>query len=90
MFHLFFSDNEPWFEQKPVGYGSGWPIAWQGWVLMLSYIAVMLGLGVLAERMRDEALVATIAGMLLATIAFVVIARARTRGGWRWRRGEDG
>ncbi|MEY4953243.1 MAG: hypothetical protein RL299_1667, partial [Pseudomonadota bacterium] len=23
-----------WFAPKRLGYGSGWPIAWQGWAMM--------------------------------------------------------
>lgn len=87
MFHLF-SDDKPWFAEKRFGYGAGLPIAWQGWVLSLSYVGVMIGLGFVAKGARDEALVGVIAGMLLATAALIVITKARTRGGWRWRWGE--
>lgn len=90
MFHPFFSDDKPWFAQKRIGYGAGWPTAWQGWVLTVSYAALMIGLGTLAERVRGEALVGVIAGMALATVGFVVVARARTQGGWRWRGRGDG
>ena len=89
MWHLL-SDRRPWFAEKRFGYGAGLPIAWQGWVLLLSYVAVIIGLAALAGRTRDEALVGVIALMLLFTAVFVVIARVRTRGGWRWRWGEDG
>ena len=88
MLHLF-SGDEPWFGEKRYGFGAGLPIAWQGWALLLSYISVMIGLGAVAERARGEALVGVIAGMLLASVAIVAIARARTRGGWHWRWGED-
>ncbi len=89
MLHLF-SDDRPWFAEKRFGYGAGMPIAWQGWALLLSYLAALIGLGVLAERLRDEALVGAIVLMLALTAALIVIVKARTRGGeWRWRWGED-
>ena len=40
MLHLFL-DNRPWFRPKSRGYGTGLPIAWQGWVLMAAHIALM-------------------------------------------------
>ena len=88
MLHLFF-DGKPWFRVKRVGYGAGLPIAWQGWVLMLSYLAAFLGLAVLAERTRGMALAGVIVGILLLTAVFIGIARARSDAEWRWRSGEN-
>jgi hypothetical protein len=88
MLHLLF-DPKPWFAERRFGYGAGVPIAWQGWALLLSYFAALTGLAVLAERTRGEALIGVTAGMLLLTTVLLVIAKARTRGGWRWRWGED-
>ena len=89
MLHLFL-DPKPWFDQKRYGYGAGRPIAWQGWVVLLSYIAAFLGLAVMAGRTRGEALAGVIVGMVLLTVALALVTKARTRGGWQWRRGEDG
>lgn len=89
MWHLF-SDEKPWFAEKRYGYGAGLPIAWQGWVLLLSYIAAMLGLGLLAERTHGVALAGVILLMVLLTLVLLVIVRARTPGKWRWRWGGDG
>ena len=88
MLHLF-SDAKPWFEVKSFGYGAGLPIAWQGWVLLLSYMAAVIGLAVLAGQASGWALAGIVALILLLTGIFVVIAHARTRGEWRWRWGED-
>ena len=35
------SDNPEWFAAKRYGFGSGFPIAWQGWVIMLAFGAIM-------------------------------------------------
>ena len=31
-----------WFKQKRFGYGAT-PVTWQGWVLMLVYLAIVVG-----------------------------------------------
>jgi hypothetical protein len=88
MWHLL-SDGKPWFLPKRFGYGAGTPIAWQGWVLLLSFTAALLGLALLAARARGYALAGTIALIVLLTAILVLVAKARTRGEWRWRWGED-
>ena len=84
MLHKFFEEGD-WFAPKTLGYGAGLPIAWQGWALLASYFAVMLGCGLLLAT--EDFVVSVLAGMgmLAATVALVLIARVRTRGGWKWR-----
>ena len=79
------SDGPEWFAPKRYGYGSGPPITWQGWALTLGFIAVTV---LISVRFRERplqmiALVAPIA------IAFIVICARTTRGGWRWRWGNE-
>ena len=88
MWHMLF-DGKPWFRPKTHGIGSGLPIAWQGWVLVLSYLLAIMGLAVLAERVRGYALAGVILLMLLATGILLAVSWARTEGGWRCRWGED-
>ena len=80
--------SEPWFAPKRFGYGSGFPIAWQGWAVLAGYIAIVLIGGLMVEW--DEAIGRPAAALVIvpATIALVLVAKARTRGGWRWRWGE--
>ena len=87
MLHVVF-DDRPWFAQKRFGYGAGLPIAWQGWALLGSYLAAVIGFGVLAERLVGVALVGAVLAILGISAGFVAIAKARTRGGWRWRWGD--
>lgn len=89
MLHWLFEPGKPWFRPKRFGYGAGLPIAWQGWVLMASYIAALLGLSLIATSARGSALAGAIALMAVLTVLFAALVRARTEGEWRWRWGED-
>ena len=80
------NDAKPWFAAKRYGYGAGLPIAWQGWALLAAYVALVAGL--------DELLVPAQAPLFLLLVAFATgllmwISARRTRGGWRWRWGDD-
>lgn len=77
---------KPWWAAKRYGYGANLPIAWQGWSVMLAYVALLAGAGFLF--LPDQVL-AFLALTLVATALFLIIVRRRTRGGWRWRWGEE-
>ena len=79
------SDGPEWFAQKRYGYGAGLPISWQGWAITIFYLAVVIILSI-TFRSRVDALIASI---ILPTVAFIVIAARTTRGGWRWRWGNE-
>lgn len=70
-----------WFAPKASGYGAGLPIAWQGWGLLVSHIAIIV-LG--AALLKGHA-----AATMAWTIGFAVLPMplyaAKTRGGWKWR-----
>jgi len=78
------SDGPEWFAPKRYGFGSV-PITWQGWAITLAFVAIVTAASVaLAERP-----VQLIAALIpIFTIFFVICART-TRGGWRWRWGEE-
>lgn len=79
-------DDGSWFAPKRFGYGAGLPIRWQGWALMLGYIALVIGVTIALMPGHPG----TFAGIVLAaTAAIVVISARHTRGGWRWRWGGD-
>ena len=79
-------NGEPeWFAPKRYGYGAGLPISWQGWVLLLGYVAVVTVLGLAWARHPLQ----IVAALIPLTIAFVVICARTTKGGWRWRWGEE-
>ena len=80
------TERKPWWAAKRYGYGANLPIAWQGWAVMLAYFALLAGAGFL---FLPAQVVAFLAVTLVATALFLVIVAQRTRGGWRWRWGEE-
>lgn len=84
MLHLFF-DKGPWFRAKRYGFGAGLPFKWQGWVLLLSHMALIIGL---ALGLGDRPTLA-FPLILFAGVAPLPIYAARTEGGWRWRWGRN-
>lgn len=69
-----------WFAPKRFGYGSGWPIAWQGWVLLITHVTIILGGTTLIQNET-----AKLAWIVTFTILPMPLYAAKTRGGWRWR-----
>lgn len=83
-------DDGAWFRPKRYGYGAGLPLRWQGWAVLAGYIAVLLGPYRLLLAMNGTLpKVAAFAVIGLATLALVLISKARTRGGWKWRNGSE-
>jgi hypothetical protein len=79
------NDRPQWFAPKRYGYGAGLPIAWQGWAVLALFLAIVGAAGLL---LKDEPLLA--ATILVPALAALLVVTARTtRGGWRWRWGEE-
>ena len=79
------SDGPEWFAPKRYGYGAGLPISWQGWAITVLYVAAAIGLSVWFKHRTLQ----MIAALALPTIMFVFICARTTRGGWRWRWGDE-
>lgn len=77
--------SRPWFRQKTYGYGAGPPVTWQGWVLLLGFLAAV---GLAIAAFPEQPLRTSVAVAVL-TVPFLLICRAKTEGGWRWRWGPD-
>lgn len=76
------NEGPEWFAPKRFGLGSGLPVAWQGWVVLIGYIAAIAAASVLlAERSVPAFLSLTTA----LTGALCLVCAKTTRGGWRWR-----
>jgi hypothetical protein len=75
------SSRTPWFRPKLFGVGVGPPIAWQGWVIMIAFVAGMVGAGTLLHGLIRGATVLVLAGV------FLLVAKGRTTVPMRWRWG---
>jgi hypothetical protein len=74
-----------WFPAKQYGWGWGLPSAWQGWVVLIAYLALILA-GVPYVRAADGSLVYAIYVAAL-TVALVAICwRTGEPPRWRWGR----
>ena len=80
------SNDGEWFAPKRYGYGAGLPISWQGWVTLIVYIFAVL---CEALWLHDRPPITIIAAIVPPTLAFILVCARTTRGGWRWRWGDD-
>lgn len=80
--------SKPWFAAKRYGIGSGLPVAWQGWLALLLFLAVLSGISALSVFFHSAIVVFIEIVMIPAIVAvFLVICAAKTEGGWKWRWG---
>ena len=78
------SDGPEWFAPKRYGFGAT-PISWQGWALTLGFV----GLTILIAVSFAKSPLQMIAILVPIAVAFIVICARTTRGGWRWRWGDE-
>ena len=74
--------RKPLFAVKRFGYGAGLPIAWEGWLLLLIFVAAVILSGPLLPPL---AVAVTIIPM---TAAFLYMTYVRSDGAWGFRDGE--
>jgi hypothetical protein len=79
------NDGPEWFAPKRYGYGAGLPISWQGWAVLAGFLGTCLAVSLL---FKNRPLI-TAAIVIPLAAAFLVIVAKTTRGGWRWRWGEE-
>ena len=77
------TDDPEWFAPKRYGYGASLPISWQGWAIMIGYLA-LIGLTLF---LIPYSLIAVVSIVIMLSTVLVVITARTTRGGWRWRWG---
>ena len=77
-------DGPEWFVPRRYGYGAT-PVTWQGWAITIAFIRLALGVITLfKDRPAIE-----FAILVPATVVLMTITARTTRGGFRWRWGED-
>ena len=78
------TEGPKWFAAKRYGYGAGLPIAWQGWLVLAGYLAVLF----FAAWLLQPTPLAVLAIVVPATMMMLLITARTTRGGWHWRWGD--
>lgn len=72
-----------WFPAKRYGWGWGAPTAWQGWVVLLAYLALMVAAGLYWQgRGAAPAHLACVA--LLTAVLIAICWRTGEPPRWRW------
>jgi hypothetical protein len=74
--------GKPWFHVKRYGLGAGLPCSWEGWTVVAAFFAVIFATG-LAELAPGP----RIAIIVIAAVAFMVVARLKSDAPWKWRWG---
>ncbi len=74
-----------WFPAKDYGWGWGFPCAWQGWVVYVVWLALMLGGGIFISP-RNLGLFAAYSIILSGALLLVVAVKGEKP---RWRWGKD-
>lgn len=74
-----------WFEPKRYGIGAGMPIAWQGWAVIAAFACLFVPALLLFGPNDPRGL----ALIVPAVLGLLVVTAMTTRGGWRWRWGDD-
>lgn len=77
--------KEYWFAAKQYGWGWGLPLTWQGWVVLVGYLALVLAGIPLLHASRGN--FAYLGYVSVLTVAFIAICwRKGEPPRWRWGR----
>jgi hypothetical protein len=76
-------DNEYWFPAKRYGWGWGPPRTWQGWVVLIAFLAVTMLNAFFVSRAKHPLLFFAIA--FTSIVSFIAICYAKGEPPrWRW------
>ena len=76
-------DRRYWFPAKKYGWGWGFPITWEGWVVAAGFVASLVGLAVVVSP--GESPLRYLLLVLVATAVFLAICWAKGEPPkWRW------
>ncbi len=72
-----------WFPAKRYGWGWGVPVRWQGWVVAVGYVVLMLATVILAPPARSPGLFLGAIAVLTAALLAICWAKGEPPR-WRW------
>ena len=77
-----------WFPAKRYGYGWGFPVAWQGWVVLLGYVAILvwdfMRLDAVSHSNSDTILSFVIDTFVASAILVFIAYKTGEKPRWRW------
>jgi hypothetical protein len=77
------STRKYWFGPKTYGWGWGLPLTWQGWVVLVAYLAFMICLPILYPPTTD--ILPYLGAVALASTVLILICwRTGVPPKWRW------
>jgi len=74
------SDQKFWFHAKAFGYGWGLPASWQGWVVLILYILLVIG----TARLGPGDIKLPVISILTVMFIIVVVFTGERPAKWRW------
>lgn len=79
------SDHQTyWFRAKRYGWGWGLPARWQGWVVLVSYLALLYaGIYYVGLQHNEDGAVVYV-GVLTAVFLAIVVIKGERPVRWRW------
>ena len=72
-----------WFKAKRYGWGWGWPSAWQGWVVMAAFFA-LLGVGFMLYPPNAKLAALVVYALILAAVLVAICWLKGEPPRWRW------
>jgi len=82
------NDKKVWFPAKKYGIGWGLPCAWQGWLVYLVWVSLLVGGGLVLQPHSIVGIVLYASyAVALGALLFLVVMSKGEKPGWRW--GED-
>jgi hypothetical protein len=76
-------NDKYWFHAKRHGWGWGPPATWQGWLVLVVFIALVAGGALIFPPRRELMLYLAYVAVLCAALVFTCW-RTGERPGWRW------
>jgi hypothetical protein len=73
-----------WFPAKKYGYGWGFPVTWQGWVVLLVYLGIILFVTTFYPPVPGNILLFILGVSIPTVILIVVCYLTGEKPRWRW------
>jgi tryptophan-rich sensory protein len=76
--------DKPWFKAKKYGYGWGFPVTWQGWVVFIAYIAFVVWDSQGVDKHSNNVWTYILQVILISILFIVIVYRTGEKPKWHW------